>query len=480
MTRARWWQACLSSMALLLVAGLSAQAHELWAGSAAVKITPPEGAPMAGYYDARAADGVHDDLFAKALVLDSGGTRAALIVLDLISTSRDLVEEARAAVEAATGIPASHVMISATHAHTGPVLASAGARSGDFGGASEIAKAYRKELPGLIAQSVKQAVDKLQPARAFSTVGHESSIAFNRRFHMTDGSVGWNPGKLNPKIVKPAGPIDPEVPIVYFEGVGDEAVRKPIATYVNYAVHLDNVGGLKISADLPGVLSQMMAQVKGPEMVTLWSAGCCGDINHINVRDANPQKGFDNAARMGIILAAEVMRSWPRLKPVSDGPLRVKSAMVRLPLPAVSEADIAEAGEVIARRKSSEGPKPTFLESVKAYQVLDVAGREGKPTEAEVQVITLGRDLAWVSLPGEMFVELGLSLKQSSPFGMTIPVELANGSVGYVPTQRAYPQGNYEVISARVAEGSGESLIAAASRLLHEIFAAEPEVTAGK
>jgi hypothetical protein len=240
--------------------------------------------------------------------------------------------------------------------------------------------------------------------------------------------------------------------------------------YVNYAVHLDNIGGLKISADVPGVVARALADVHGPELVTLYGTGCCGDINHVDVNSPEPQKGFGNAARMGLILAAEVMRAWPELKTVgAAGPLQVRSAKVELALPAVSEEDVAEAKAVLARRDDAKQKQPTFLEIVQAYKVLDVADRKGEPRVAEVQVITLGQDLAWVSLPGEIFVELGLELKQDSPFPFTLPVELANGSVGYVPTRRAYPQGNYEVVSARVAEGSGEKLVAAAVTLLKQM-----------
>jgi hypothetical protein len=82
--------------------------------------------------------------------------------------------------------------------------------------------------------------------------------------------------------------------------------------------------------------------------------------------------------------------------------------------------------------------------------------------------------LAWVSLPGEIFVELGLAIKQDSPFKQTIIVELANGSIGYIPTRRAYRQGNYEVVSARCDEGSGELLVDAAIRMLKEIYGAMP------
>jgi neutral ceramidase len=87
-----------------------------------------------------------------------------------------------------------------------------------------------------------------------------------------------------------------------------------------------------------------------------------------------------------------------------------------------------------------------------------------------VQVISLGDDLAWVSLPGEIFVELGLSIKQGSPFKQTMIAELANGSIGYVPNRVAYPQGNYEVVSARCAEGSGEKLVDEAIKQLRGQF----------
>ena len=101
--------------------------------------------------------------------------------------------------------------------------------------------------------------------------------------------------------------------------------------------------------------------------------------------------------------------------------------------------------------------------------MLDVAARKGRPHEVEVQVVALGNEVAWVSLPGEIFTELGLAIKQDSPFPLTIIAELANGSIGYIPSRRAYAQGNYEVVSARCAEGSGERLVDAAVKLLREL-----------
>jgi hypothetical protein len=451
----------------LLLAVAPASAGELRIGAAAVVITPPAGTPMAGYYSARAAEGVHDDLFAKALVLEKDGVKAALVALDLISTTRGLVEEARREIAKSTSIPTAHVMISATHSHTGPILSGRGVRESFLGGSTDLAQRYVAELPTKIARAVEQADKALKPARLSLGRGKEETIAFNRRYHMKDGTVGWNPGKLNPNILKPAGTIDPDVPVAYFES----ADKKPLATYVNYAVHLDNVGGLQISADMPYTLSKLLSEFKGPDMVTVYTTGCCGDVNHINVYWAEPQKGHENAARMGIVLAAEVLRTWPGLKAVEPGALRIKRQTVPLPLPKITADDVSKAQDVVNRLKDAGAKKPTFLEQVQAFKVLDVQGREGKPNEVEVQVVALGHDVAWVSLPGEIFVELGLAIKQDSPFKYTFLAELANGSIGYIPSRRAYLQGNYEVVSARCAEGSGEILVATALKMLKELYA---------
>src|SRR5947207_15645299 len=104
------------------------RADELRVGAAAVVITPPIGTPMAGYYSERAAEGVHDDLYAKALVLEKDGAKAALVSLDLISTARQVVTEARREIERTTGVRGDAVLISATHSHTGPLMNNRGAR----------------------------------------------------------------------------------------------------------------------------------------------------------------------------------------------------------------------------------------------------------------------------------------------------------------------------------------------------------------
>jgi neutral ceramidase len=446
-----------------------AEAANMRIGTASVDITPQPGTPMAGYYYERAAEAAHDPLFAKALVLEHDGTRVALVQLDLISTSRWFVEQARAEIERSTGIPGQNVLISASHAHTGPILSRTSSRYDSQGGTNTLAAAYAAQLPRQIAQAVRQASGQLTPVKITAGVGLEEGLGFNRRFFMRDGSVGWNPGKLNPNIVRPAGPTDPEVSVVYFETTNN----LPRASYVNFAIHLDNIGGRQFSSDAPGVVARLLAEARGSEFFTLYHTGACGNINHINVALRRQQSGFAEAARIGTILAANVLKTLDSgLRPVTNlGPLRVRSAMVTLPLPTIEPGEVDKARETILKLGGqSSSNRPAFLEQVQAFKAVEVAEREGRPQEVEVQVIAFGEQLAWVSLPGEIFVELGLAVKRGSPFQQTMIAELANGSIGYIPNREAYPQGNYEVISARCAQGSGEMLVDAALRLLRDLY----------
>src|SRR5581483_6750374 len=119
----------------------------------------------------------------------------------------------------------------------------------------------------------------------------------------------------------------------------------------------------------------------------------------------------------------------PDLRPIEAGPPRVSAEMVKLPLATYDPAELERSKQIVARfGKPNADP---FLQQVQAFKVVELAQRDGKPFEAEVQAITLGNDLAWVGMPGEIFVEHGRALKSGSPFPFTILAELANDSLGY-------------------------------------------------
>lgn len=444
------------------------QAAEVRVGVAAVDITPPLGIPMAGYYHLRGADGVLDPLFSKAMVIEADDGRAAWVTLDLISVTREITDQARALIGKTTGIPADRIMISATHAHTGPQLAGRGAASRDLGGQQAMTVAYSEALPAKISECVGAAVARLQAAQLSAARGRCENLTFNRRYFMRDGTVGWNPGKLNPNIAMAAGPSDPELGVLYVARAGAADPRESLATFVNFAMHPDTCGGTKISADWPGALGRVLAGYHGANHLTLVANGTCGNLNHLDCGWSWPQGSALEQYRIATILGAAVFQSYKDLKPL-DGPLtvRARSTSVELDLPEIPPGELEEAQRTIQLTKDDAGGN--FMKLVRSYRTLDVADRQGKPHQVEVQVIALGGEVAWVSLPGEIFVELGLAIKKRSPFPYTFLVELANESIGYIPDRRSFAEGNYEPVSARCAPGSGERLVEAAVTLLQSL-----------
>jgi hypothetical protein len=443
--------------AILLLPLLAGE--ELRVGRAAVKITPPAGIPMAGYYNIRLAEGTLDDLWAKAIAFEVGGRTAVLTVCDLVSLPSDIAANARRQAEAATGIPASNLFFSATHSHTGPLL---GGRALAFAppAARKMADSYRVTLAARMAEAAKLAASSLTPAKLSMGAGREESVSFYRRFLMKDGSVKTNPGKKNPEVVQPMGQIDPDVAVLWAES----ADGKPLAAMVNHALHLDTVGGLQFSADYPYTLSKILATLHGPGLITQFTIGAAGNINHIDVKSAEPQKGPGEARRIGTVLAGEVIKTLTRMTPVAAASLQVRSETVRLPLPNYTPEEVEKARAAAAAFGKPGSPGTVPL--AEAFRVLDVAERKGAPIETEVGAIALGQDLALVMLPGEIFVELGTAIKKASPFRQTVIVELSGGNIGYVPTRKAFSEGGYEVLSARFAPGGGEMLADAAIRIV--------------
>src|SRR5437016_9403070 len=420
---------------LLLLALAPVWAAELRIGRAVVNITPPVGAPMGSSYGITISTGIHDDLFAKTLVLDVDGVRAAMVSCDLISIRRPIVTEARRLIERATGLRGGQVILSATHCHAGPQM------SPIFlalvpDPARRLAEQYAATLPARIAESVRLAVSTLTAARAWANIGREDHLSFNRRFLLKDGTVIMNPGPGNPNIVRPVGPIDPDVAVVYF----DSPQGKPLATYVNFALHVAVAGGSLFSSDFPHVLAETLAAVKGPDMVTMFTNGMSGNTNHIDVHDNAGLNGYPQVARIGTILAADVLRAYRHLAPVSATRLQNRTEKVDLPTPQFRPEEVERARRIVAQY--GKRPGPAFLDVVHAWKVIDVAALDGKPLETEVQAITLGDELAWVGMPGDAFTELGLAIKTNSPFLHTIVSEQSGaGAISYVPNRKAFPEG---------------------------------------
>jgi len=447
----------------LLLLASTARAGEFRAGAAKVDITPPNRTPMAGFYFFRASTEVFDPIYAKTIVVEQDGEQAAFVVLDLVTTTQPVVAAARRIIEKECGIPGKQVMISATHTHSAPVLPQASVMDDLTGAKSPEAQVYADALPGLIAKSVRDAVAKLVPGTASATVGKAEGIAFNRRVIGRDGKLIWQPKKIDPAVEHPAGPVDPDLGLLLVEST--EPHPAPLAAYLNFAMHPTSMGsGTRISADYPGEFTKLLSERKGAKMIAVFANGCCGNTNNTNyLTDKARLKGEAETHRLGAALADAAVQSWPNLKRLKTHAPRAASVMVTLPRRRFSEEEIAKAKDVV-RRMNTE--TLSTIEMAEAVCIMETVEKKEIPLQVEVQAISFSDDLAVLSLPGEIFVELCLAIKAASPFKHTFIAELANGSIGYVPNRDAYPQGSYEVVSARGEAGSGEMLLDAALKLL--------------
>ena len=425
---------------------------------------------MAGYFFERRSTAVHDPLLAKTLVFAQGETRFAITVCDLCHMSPGVVAQAKALASQKTGIPADHIAVSATHTHTGPdyfgvlrdhlhrlALATHGKDP-----AEEVD--YPNQLAEKIAGGIADAARSARPATLLVGGGTQGNLAFNRRYFMKDGTVGWNPGKKNPNIVKPAGPIDPQVSILKIDRPGNEAD----AILSAFALHADTVGGLEYSADYPHYLQESLrSRLDAPDLLSVFAQGTSGDVNHVDVSTDRPQKGHEEAERIGTELAKNVYDAHGSLKPIERPGLAVATTRVDLTVQQFTPEEVANARSLFNKIQERKLP---FLVGVKATKIVKVYDRYlGQPIPALVQAFRVGEDTAIVTLPGEVFVELGLAIKEQSPFKHTILIELANDSFGYIPTRRAYDEGNYEPTNSTVQPGSGERLVDAAVALLGRV-----------
>lgn len=439
--------------------------NSLRAGAARTVITPPPGASLAGYFEPRPSTGVLDDLHAHALVIGNGQQAVALVSCDLLSIKRSTVMAIRRQITAKTGIPSGNVLVSCTHAHTGPYTSSS------FRGATN--EAYLDRLTGLVADTVEEAWTTRKSARMGSASGSVEGIAFNRRFRMKDGAVRTNPGIGNPDIAETLGPVDTTLGVI---AVAD-AEGSACAAWTNFAVHADVVSGDKVSADYAGVLSREMQERFGAEFVTVYANGCCGDTNHIDTSGQPKQGGMEHARRMGLALASEAERVIRSLEPDGIRGILAVSTELRIPLREVSPDEIARAEDLLARAggdatgaMTSEDIGAPSADIVYARETLAVAReREAEPEAlTEVQVIALG-DTAIVAFPAEVFTEIGMHVKSQSPFEHTFVACYANGMVGYVPTRKAFSEGGYEVRTARsskLAPEAGDMLASTALEML--------------
>jgi hypothetical protein len=447
------------------------------AGAATSNITPWLGLSINGGMQNRIATHIHDELNARCLALDDGKTQIAIVVVDSCMVPREVFDAAKRAAHEQTGLPADHMLMSATHTHSAPAAASVFQSDAD--------PQYRDFLVRRIADGVRRALNNLAAAKIGWGVGHIPEQVFNRRWKMKPGSIAPNPFgeidqvKMNPPagspdLVEPAGPIDPDVFIVSVQTVDG----RPIALLANYSLHyVGGTGRGEISADYFGMFAERIQQMLGaeksdPPFVGIMSNGTSGNINNIDFwHKPNPQPPYQQMRRVANIVTAEVFRIYQTIEHQAEVSLDARQVEIELAVRLPSAAEVSKAQKVIL---NAAGPEMKSLEEIYARETVQL-NKYPKKVAVLLQALRIG-DLATVAIPCEVFVETGLEIKQSNPFKNTFTISLANGYYGYLPTVEHHKLGGYETWRARsscLEVEAAPKILAASLNLLHELDRAQ-------
>ncbi len=407
----------------LLLAGFStiagASSPRLKAGLAKVDITPNRPVMMGGYaLRTGPSTGVYGPIFVRTLVFDDGAQRVALIESDVVEYSQP--EAIRKRVSEATGISLAGILLANVHNHSAPDPTSSATDS-----------EWKDTFIEKIITSVKLAVGRLEPVRVGGNIGH-SRIGMNRRkrvaaayststFDENYFSQSFGKSKTgHPVMIReiegvtrlgnnPEGPIDDEVGVLRIDNLSG----KPLGIFVNYACHGTSLGGrnLSVSPEWMGHMLQFVEE-NFPGVVGVFANGAAGDINPRFVGGLEGyQDSLENTKQLGFEIGNEVVAV---LKGTATGePLDPKIRLV--------------SQEILLPRNYRELPADFTNTTLKVPATL----------------VRIG-DFTWVTLPVELFHEIGKRIKSSCHSRFAYIVTYCNGDLGYLPTQKAFSEGGYE------------------------------------
>lgn len=423
------------------------------AGASMSNITPNLGMPIVGNWNSPPASYIHDELYAKSLVLDDGEQKLVIVLVDNVSVHREVFDAAKAVVQNRTGITISNMLMAATHTHSGVSARGEGRRSGGWHYAEPLDD-YQNFLVNRIADGIETAIGNLEPAKIAWGKVDVADHVFNRRWMMENPVMGplgikdkakMNPGVGNPELVEPAGPIDPEVSFIAVESLKG----RPISVLGNYSLHY--VGGVPeghISADYFAIFGDRMQELlkadrQDPPFVGIMSNGTSGNINNINFAGPKESKEpYEKMRYVGNDVAKKVFGKYPELTFKESIVLGAGQTELMLKVRRPSAELKANLEKV---RNNPDEAEPVFHPLEKRYlDRIDQLEAEWPDEIAIVlQVFKIG-DLGIAAIPFETFSETGLEIKSKSPFAQTFTIELANGAYGYLPTPEQHELGGYE------------------------------------
>lgn len=414
-------------------------------GTSVADISPSKGIELCGYAARNGGNvGINDPLFAKALAIDDGMTRVAIVSCDLVGLDSDFIEHLAREANREIGIDTGNVMVCCSHTHAGPVTMS----SNGIGARSE---EYMSELEEKLLRTLTASFADLKPADAYYMRG-TCNIGINRGGRIPKGSIE--------PIPDPDGFVDNAVSVIEFCESGTD---KPLCVLFNYGCHPTTLGpeAMLVSADYPGAACEFVNRRLGGNVTTMFTDGGAGNVDPV-LRGSYEEARL-NGEKLGEAVMA-TLKSRRRQLPVA---LEVSSVEVILPYANVAEQDfqeiLSEHSESINKTSAGSVEQKLSAANIRwAKRWLKEIANDRLPQQVPVrmQAIRIG-DVDLVGIPVEPFAETTAWIREQSA-GDAIVLGYANGDVGYLPTREEIEKGGYEVFEShkymdRPAHFTGEA-----------------------
>ncbi len=401
---------------------LDAETHDLRVGTAKVDITPKDLTGLVGVVN-RPITGVHDPLFARALVFDNGVQTSAIVEVDLAELGDTMALRQRIAKE--LGIPADHLMIAATHNHSAPRSGPITLGTSSVQGRPYATPAFTKMVDDSIVEVLRQAKAALQPARVGIGTG-KVDVSVQRMIYTQ--TRGWQSN------TDEDGFSDKTVWVLKF----DTPAGVPIAILMNYAVHSNVMAGVpknEITGDLAGMAERYVERQYDDKVVALFSMGAAADeYPKFNFRQGDKKDPYEASEVLGNMLGGEVVMVANKITQMSstaniEAAERIVPCEMYVPPPAPPRP--AGAG---GQGGQQQMPRPADLPP-------EVPVKAGDTLPMHMSLIRIN-DIAITSVSGEVGSDILLHLKKETPFANTLIITLVNDRVGYLPSEAEWDRFN--------------------------------------
>jgi len=425
-------------------------------GFARTDITPPNPAPnYRGKILQLPPDG-EPRLECIASVISVGQETVSVVSLDALCISRELVLRIRERASLLNGINApTNLVIAATHTHCAPHLAPA------FTEGVAPDPMYSDIVSERVVRTLEEAISNMCEAELFAGKAKCPGFEFNRRFMRKDGRVVTTLASESVTGLESCGGIDDEIPFWFFKSASGD----PLGAIFSYPCHNNAARSPFMSPDIAGYCRQAMAEKLGGGFTGLMLAGACGDVTWVDPVE-RPSGGSELAERIGRRVADSVLNATENAEAIEVDTLRYLSRIMVIADRLPSESSYCDDGCRGSSQEEMEVQKKRYAPEREA-----VESRGATSAAVEVSALVL-RDTALVTNPAELFVGLGLKIRSCSPFPVTMVVELANGYVGYVPSERDFELGGYEthrtVYTSRLVKRAGRQIVESSLALLNQ------------